>query len=121
MARGESGDTRDVTAERGAMASEFGVARSKVRHGLVVGGLLAAVGLAILLFGGQAVPDSGLTGALCLALALGAGLYAWRAGRAQDAQLRIDARGIWLRDWGVTLPWPRSRRPIRPAAGCSPS
>ncbi len=83
---------------------EFGVAKSKVRHGLIIGIGLAALGSYTLLFPGERVSDRVWMGPLTIALGLGIALYAWRLGAA-GVQLRIDARGVWFKDWELTLPW----------------
>jgi hypothetical protein len=86
-------------------AREFGVARSKIRHGLFLALGLLVFGVWILTLGGESIPDRNWIGLLALGLGLGLGFYAWRAGRRAGVQLRIDESGIWFKDWGVTVPW----------------
>lgn len=84
---------------------EFGIAKSRARHGLFIGFGLAALGSWTLVFAGESVPDRHWLGPLTIALGLGMAIYAWRLGAAASVQLRMDARGVWFKDWGVTLPW----------------
>lgn len=86
-------------------AREFGVARSKTRHGLILTFGLVAFGGWILLFGGESIPDRNWIGLLALGLGLGLGSHAWWTARRAGVQLRIDDNGIWFKDWGVTVPW----------------
>ena len=72
---------------------------------MIIGGLCAAVGLAMLLFAGDEVPDRHLVGGLTTVLGLAIALYAWRRGRPAGTHLRIDAEGIYFRDWGFVVSW----------------
>lgn len=67
---------------------------------------LIVFGTWILVFVGDTVPDRQLIGVAAVALGAGVGLYAWWTSRVADAVLRIDASGVWFRDWGITVPWP---------------
>ena len=89
----------------GDTVKEFKAGTSKSRHGLTLGAMLGVFGLWVLLFAGEAVPDRLWLGTLNLVLGAAIALYAWRAGRPSGAQLRVDRRGVWFRDWGATLPW----------------
>ena len=84
---------------------EFQAGRSRTRHGLVIGTVCAAFGLALLLFAGEGVADRQMLGSLLLALGAGVALYAWYTGQQAGTQLRIDEHGVWLREWGLTVPW----------------
>lgn len=86
-------------------AKEFGVARSKARHGLILTLGLLAFGGWILFVGGESIPDRNWIGLLALGLGLGLGFHAWRTARRAGIQLRIDDTGIWFKDWDATVPW----------------
>ena len=84
---------------------EFSAGISKIRHGLIVSGGLALLGLGILVFAGESVPDSQSAGLLTLGLSAVVAIFVWRNNRDRGVLLRIDAEGIWYRDWGLTVPW----------------
>lgn len=84
---------------------EFGIGQSKIRHGLVIAAVSILIGVAMLLFAGESVPDRQWISALLVALGLGIGVHAWRIGRQPEAQLRIDAAGVYFREWETTVPW----------------
>lgn len=86
-------------------AQEFQIGQSKARHGLVIAAIGILVGLGTLLFVGESIADSEWIGALVMALGIGVGVHAWRTGRTPGAHLRIDAAGVYFREWGVTVPW----------------
>ncbi|MDX1424506.1 MAG: hypothetical protein R3322_15280, partial [Kiloniellales bacterium] len=79
---------------------EFRIGQSKVRHGLVVAGLGIVVGAATLLFADDSVADSQWIGGLLLAFGLAIGVHAWRTGRRAGAHMRVDADGVYFREWG---------------------
>ncbi len=89
-----------------SVSRKYKIGPARLRHGSILGGGLGVFGLWILLFVGDTVPDKQLIGAAAIALGAGVGLYAWWTGRGTGAVLRIDAGGVWFRDWGVTVPWP---------------
>jgi hypothetical protein len=68
-------------------------------------GGLTALGLWILFLAGDSVPDRQLAGLLTLGLGIGISVYVWRKSRNTGVLLRIDAEGVWYRDWGLTVPW----------------
>lgn len=84
---------------------EFGIGRSKLRHGLAIAALGILIGAAVLLFAGESVPDRQWIGVLLMALGLGVGVHAWRTGRWHGVQLRVDGAGVYFREWGATVPW----------------
>ncbi len=84
---------------------EFQAGRSRTRHGLVIGAVCAAVGLALLLFAGESVADRHWLGGLLMVLGAGVALYAWYTGQQAGEELRIDENGVWLREWDLTVPW----------------
>lgn len=84
---------------------EFQIGQSKARHGLLIAGLSILVGLGTLAFGDKSVADSPWIGALLVVLGLAIGLHAWRTGRTPGAHLRLDAAGIYFREWDTTIPW----------------
>lgn len=86
-------------------AQEFQIGQSKARHGFVIAAIGILVGLGTLLFADESVADSDWIGAVAMALGIGVGVHAWRTGRTPGAHLRIDATGVYFREWGVTVPW----------------
>jgi hypothetical protein len=84
---------------------EFRIGQSKVRHGLVVAGLGMVVGAATLFFADDSVADRDWIGGLLLAFGLAIGVHAWRTGRRPGAHMRVDADGVYFREWGATVPW----------------
>jgi hypothetical protein len=84
---------------------EFGAGTSRARHGFIMSGGLTALGLWILFLAGDSVPDRQLAGLLTLGLGIGISVYVWRKSRNTGVLLRIDAEGVWYRDWGLTVPW----------------
>lgn len=84
---------------------EFRIGQSKVRHGLVVAGLGMVVGAATLFFADDSVSDRDWIGGLLLAFGLAIGVHAWRTGRRPGAHMRVDADGVYFREWGATVPW----------------
>ena len=84
---------------------EFQIGRSKTRHGLVIAAVGILVGLAMLLFAGESVADSDWIGAVLVVFGTGIGVHAWRTGRTTGAHLRVDAAGVYFREWGATVPW----------------
>jgi hypothetical protein len=86
-------------------AREFGVGKSKARHGLVLALCLLALGCWVLFLADDSIPDRQWIGLVAAALGLGIGFHALRAFRTTAVQLRIDERGVWFKDWDVTVPW----------------
>jgi hypothetical protein len=84
---------------------EFQIGRSKSQHGFVVGGFFVIVGLIMLLFVGQQFVERHWIGALMLGLGVSIGIHAWRTGRTHGGYLRVDADGVYFREWGATVPW----------------
>ena len=84
---------------------EFNAGISKIRHGLIVSGGLALLGLGILVFAGEAVPGSQSAGLLVLGLSAVVAIFVWRNNRDRGVQLRVDGDGIWYKGWGLTVPW----------------
>ncbi|MFQ5775700.1 MAG: hypothetical protein ACE5GS_14355 [Kiloniellaceae bacterium] len=86
---------------------EFRIARTKVQHGLLLGAVLAAIGLAIIAIGAPAIPDAALVGGVNLLIGAGILVSVVRAARDPRPRMVLDRRGIWYRDWGIgTVPWP---------------
>lgn len=84
---------------------EFHVARAKLQHGFLLGGVLAAIGLGVLLFAGPALPDSRLIGGVNLALGAGIALFNLFRARDRRPRLVVDESGIWFHEWGpFTVP-----------------
>ena len=84
----------------------FAASPGKRRHGLIIVGLLAAVGVIALLLTGPALPDGVIIGGVALALAAGFAVHVLRTTGAPGAVLTIDGEGVWFRDWGLPkVPW----------------
>ena len=78
----------------------------KRRHGLIVAGLFALIGVIALLSAGPGLPDGGMIGGLALALAAGFAIHVLRSTGDSGAVLTIDKDGVWFRDWGLPkVPW----------------
>ena len=91
---------------RDAPWREFRVSPARLRHGLVLAGVIAAIGLGIALFAGPSVADAPLIGAVSLVLAAGIAAFALRAARDPAPRLVLAADGVWFRDWGLPpVPW----------------
>ena len=92
---------------RDAPWREFWVSPDRLRHGLVLAGVIAAFGLGILLFAGSAVADAPIIGAVLLVLAAGVAAFVLRTARDPEPRMVLGADGVWFRDWGLpTVPWP---------------
>lgn len=89
------------------MDREFEASGGRAKHGLILAGLLAAIGLWILLFGAGTVEDHQFSGGLALALAAAVGGAVWWQAFQGGVRLRIDRNGVWFKDWGLAVPWPR--------------
>ena len=87
------------------MNRAYAASKSKLKHGLIVAGLLAAIGLWLMLFAGDSIPDSRLIGGVNLAAALLIAGYSWQTTRDGETVLSFDETGVWYREWGVTAPW----------------
>ena len=75
-------------------------------HGKVVGGVLATVGVILLLVPEGVVSDGLLIGVVMIALGGGVLLMTARTARDKRAHLVVDDEGIWYRDWGLdVIPW----------------
>ena len=84
----------------------FAASPAKRRHGLIIAGLLAAVGVISLLADGPALPDGVMIGGVALALAAGFAVHVLRTTDTSGAVLTIDGEGVWFRDWGLPkVPW----------------
>lgn len=85
---------------------EFGLARARLQHGILLGGVLAVIGLWVLVFAGPSLPDRWLIGGVNLALASGILLYSLRRARDRRPRLVIDDDGVWFHEWGAfSVPW----------------
>ena len=85
---------------------EFRAGRSKLRHGLVVAGLLAILALWLILFAGDTVAHAELAGIVNLILAAGILFAAHRAANDPRPHMVLDKDGIWYRGWGLDrVPW----------------
>ncbi len=96
---------------RDAPWREFRVSPARLRHGLVLAGLIAAIGLGIALFAGSSVADAPLIGAVSLVLAASIGAFVLRTTRDPEPRMVLGADGVWFRDWGLPpVPWPNVSR-----------
>ncbi len=85
---------------------EFRSSRAQVQHGILLGAVLAVIGLGSLFFGGSSVPDADLVGAVVLVLAAGVLIVVMRSARDQRPRMVLDRDGIWFRDWDIAaVPW----------------
>jgi hypothetical protein len=80
---------------------EFRASRTRLQHGILLGAVLALIGLGTLLFGGASVPDAELVGAVALVLSAVVLLAVLRNARDASARMELDAAGIWFRDWEI--------------------
>ena len=84
----------------------FAASPGKRRHGLIIAGLLAAVGVIALIAAGPGLPDGVMIGVVALVLAAGFAVHVLRSTGAADAVLTIDSEGVWFRDWNLPkVPW----------------
>lgn len=87
-------------------AVAFAGSPGKRRHGLIIAGLLAVVGVIALLSAGPGLPDGTMIGGVALAIAAGFTLHVLRSTGDAGAVLTIDDEGVWFRDWGLPkVPW----------------
>ncbi len=85
---------------------EFRTSRTRGQHGILLGAVLAVIGLGSVFFGGPSVPDAELVGAVVLVLAAGVLAVVMRSARDQRPRLVLDRDGVWFRDWGIAaVPW----------------
>ena len=84
----------------------FHIARSRVQHGYMLAGVLAAIGIWASLFADPQITGGPLLGLVNLGLSGGIAFYIWRLSRDKRPRLVIDQRGIWFRDWNLDpVPW----------------
>ena len=84
----------------------FPIARSRVTHGFMLAGVLAAIGIWASLFADPQITGGPLLGLVNLGLAGGIAFHIWRLSRNKRPRLVIDQRGIWFRDWKLDpVPW----------------
>ena len=84
----------------------FAGSPGKRRHGLIIAGLLAVVGVVALLSAGPGLPDGVMIGGLALALAAGFVFHVLRSTSGSGPIMTIDRQGVWFRDWGLPkVPW----------------
>lgn len=97
----------DTTNHGQALGShDFGTGRGKLRNGLVIGGLIMAVGLWAFLIAGDSLPDGKPLGLALVAGGLVFCLWTWRTSHSGRILLRLSLDGIWFEPWGeATVPW----------------
>ncbi len=85
---------------------EFGGARTRAQHGMLLSAVLAVIGLGSFFFGGPSVPDAELVGAVVLVMAAGVLAVVMRTARDRRPRLVLDRDGVWFRDWDIAaVPW----------------
>lgn len=87
------------------IVKEYGVGKSRTRHGFYLAAALIAIGAWVLFLAGDSVPDRFLTGIGMCGLGAAVGGYAWWMGQQVETVLRVDRTGIWYKEWGVAVPW----------------
>lgn len=84
----------------------YRIAPAKLQHGMLLAGVLAVIGLAVVFFAGASIPNAALLGAVNLLLAGGVLFSVVRAARDPRPRMVLDHDGIWYRDWPVgKVPW----------------
>lgn len=100
--------SKATEASRGAFPVTYRVAPGKLKHGLLIAGLLSVIGLWLIFFAGPMVAHGQLAGFANLAMAAGLVVIALRRVRDPRALLVLDQSGIWYRDWGLDpIAWNR--------------
>jgi len=73
---------------------------------MLLAGVLATIGLAVIFFADASIPNAALLGAVNLLLAGGVLFSVVRAARDPRPRMVLDRDGIWYRDWPVgKVPW----------------
>ncbi len=81
----------------------FTASPGKRRHGLIISGLLAVVGIVAMI---SSIADGMMIGAAALAMAALFALHVLRTTGDSDAVMTIDGDGVWFRDWDLPkVPW----------------
>lgn len=84
----------------------YRIAPAKLQHGTLLAGVLAAIGLAVMVLADASIPNAALIGAVNLLLAGGVLFSVVRAARDPRPRMVLDRDGIWYRDWPVgRVPW----------------
>ncbi len=85
---------------------EFHTSRGRVQHGILLGVVLALIGVWALLFAGPSVPDAELVGGIALAMSAGVLFVVQRNARDTSARMVLGGEGVWFRDWKIgPVPW----------------
>ena len=96
------------TMSSGTFPVTYRVAPDKLKHGLLIAGLLTLIGLWMIFFAGPLVAYGELAGYVNLTLAAGLAAMALRRARDPRPLLVLDQGGVWYRDWGLApVPWDR--------------
>lgn len=96
--------------EEPGFSREYGLARARLQHGMLLAAVLAVIGLAMIALADASVTYGRLVGLINLVLAAGVAFTVWRKAQDMRPVLVIDGRGIWFRDWHLDfLPWPQVR------------
>ncbi len=81
---------------------EFQAAKTRVRSGVLLGAVLAAIGLAVMTSGTSSIPNAQRIGTVILAVAvLAVVVVVLRGALDRRARLVLDVGGVWYRDWGI--------------------
>ena len=83
---------------------EFSGRTGRLRHGLVVAGLLSAVALLLYFFGAGVAEDHQLLGLALLILAGATAIIALRH-KETEPDLLSGGVGLWCAEWRLTVPW----------------
>lgn len=89
-----------------SLERSFRVAPSKLQQGLLLAGVLAAIGLAAWFL----MPDSGgqsrWIAAINFSLALFVLITVWRKARDRRPAMTLGAQGVWFHEWDIQkVPW----------------
>lgn len=106
------GNERDMTdtEQNQEFPRTYKISRTKLQQGFLLGGVLAIIGIVILVVGRQVIPDAILIG--IGHIVVGGGVIGWCNYLTRDTRPRLvlDADGVWYRDWKTRpIPWQQIR------------
>ena len=86
-------------------ARHFHIARGQRLHGMIIAGLIGAIGVGALLAGPR-VPDNELVALVLLLMAAAQTGFVFYRTRDTGPHMVIDGDGVWFRDWRLpVVPW----------------
>lgn len=89
-----------------SLPKAYRIAPAKLQHGMLLAGVLAVIGLAVMFLADGSIPNAALLGAVNLLLAGGVLFSVVRAARDPRPRMVLDRDGLWYRDWPVgKVPW----------------